>query len=36
MLFIYKITCPGCFKEYVGKTDRNFMTRLEDHCNKVE
>ena len=25
---IYRITCPGCFQKYVGKTDRNFTTRL--------
>ena len=30
------MTNPGCFKKYVGKTDRNFITRHEDHCTKVE
>ena len=33
---IYKITCPGCFKQYIGKTDRNFITRLNEHGSKVE
>ena len=28
---IYRITCPGCFQKYVGKTDRNLITRLDEH-----
>ena len=28
---IYGITCPGCFQVYVGKTDRNLITRLDEH-----
>ena len=24
----YRITCPCCYKKYVGKTDRNLSTRL--------
>ena len=33
---IYRITCPGCFQKYVGKTDRNFITRLDKHGTKVD
>ena len=33
---IYGITCPGCFQKYVGKTDRNLTTRLDEHGTKVE
>ena len=33
---IYRITCPGCFQIYVGKIDRNLMTRLDKHGKKVE
>ena len=33
---IYRITCPGCFQIYVGKIDRNLMTRLDKHGTKVE
>ena len=33
---IYKITCPGCFQKYVGKTDRNLITRLDEHGTKVD
>ena len=25
---IYQITCPGCGGKYIGKTDRNFITRM--------
>ena len=28
---IYRITCPGCIHKYVGKTDRNLITRLDEH-----
>ena len=27
---IYKVTCPGCNEDYVGKTDRNLITRLNE------
>ena len=27
---IYKVTCPGCNENYVGKTDRNLVTRLNE------
>ena len=33
---IYRITCPGCFQEYVGKTDRNLITRIDEHGTKVD
>ena len=33
---IYRITCPGCFKKYVGKTDQNLITRLDEHGKKVD
>ena len=28
---IYQITCPGCLKRYVGKTDRCFHIRMNEH-----
>jgi len=28
---IYKFRCPGCSDEYIGKTDRNFRTRVLEH-----
>ena len=28
---IYTVTCPGCNKDYAGKTDRNLVTRLNQH-----
>ena len=30
---VYHFTCPGCSKSYVGKTDRNLVTRLTEHAN---
>ena len=30
---IYKVTCPGCNEDYVGKTDRNLITRLNEHAS---
>ena len=33
---IYGITCPGCFQKYVGKIDRNLITRLDEHGTKVD
>ena len=31
---VYKITCPGCCSEYIGKTDRNFSTRIHEHATR--
>ena len=28
---IYTVTCPGCNKDYAGKTDCNLVTRLNQH-----
>ena len=28
---IYTVTCPDCNKDYAGKTDRNLVTRLNQH-----
>ena len=33
---IYRITCPGCFQKFVGKTDRNLITRPDEHGTKVD
>ena len=33
---IYRITCPDCFQKYVGKTDRNLITRLNEHGTKSD
>ena len=30
---IYKVTCPGSNEDYVGKTDRNLITRLNEHTS---
>ena len=30
---IYKVTCPGSNEDYVGKTDRNLITRLNEHAS---
>ena len=30
---IYKFKCPGCSNEYIGKTERNLITRLKEHGN---
>ena len=32
---IYRITCPGCFQKYVGKSNRNLFTRFDEHGKKV-
>ena len=32
--FIYGIACLGCFQKYVGKTDRNLITTLDDYGTK--
>ena len=28
---IHDIQCPACKKHYIGKTDRCFVTRLDEH-----
>ena len=30
-LVIYKLTCPACNAEYIGKTDRCLRVRLDEH-----
>jgi predicted RNA-binding Zn-ribbon protein involved in translation (DUF1610 family) len=29
---VYKFSCPGCGKTYIGKTDRCLYTRLNEHA----
>ena len=31
---VYKITCPGCGKSYIGKTNKRLQTRLFEHASK--
>ena len=33
---VYQITCPGCLKRYVGKTDRCFHIRMNEHGRKPD
>ena len=33
---IYRFTCPGCNEKYVGKTDRNIITRLHEHGSRID
>ena len=33
---IYRISCPGCLKRYVGKTDRCFHIRMNEHGRKPD
>ena len=33
---IYQISCPGCLKRYVGKTDRCFHIRMNEHGRKPD
>ena len=33
---ICRITCPGCFQKYVGKTHQNLVTRLQEDGTKVD
>ena len=33
---VYLSTCPGCSKTYIGKTERNLITRLEEHVEGRE
>jgi hypothetical protein len=28
---VYKFICPGCHDSYIGKTDRNLLTRIKEH-----
>ena len=30
---IYKLTCPACKAEYIGKTDRCLIVRLDEHSS---
>ena len=29
---VYKVTCPGCGAEYIGKTDRTLFERTSEHA----
>ena len=33
---IYKVTCPGCNEDYIGKIDRNLVTRLNEHASRED
>ena len=33
---IYKVTCPGCNEDYVGKTDCNLVTILNEHAPRED
>ena len=33
---IYKVNCPGCNENYIGKTDRNLVTRLNNHASRED
>lgn len=33
---VYKLSCPGCFQQYIGKTDRPLALRLREHANRQE
>ena len=33
---LYIIQCPGCNNNYVGKTDRNLITRSSEHGKKED
>ena len=30
---IYKVTCPGCNEDYIVKTNRNLVTRLNEYAS---
>ena len=32
---VYEITCPGCMKTYIGKTDRCIYKRLTEHSTQL-
>ena len=31
-----RITCPGCYNKYIGKTGRNIITRMDQHGTKPD
>lgn len=33
---VYKFTCPGCAKTYIGKTERNLDKRLSEHSDPLK
>ena len=33
---IYRFTCPGCNEKYIGKTDRNIITRLHEYGSRID
>ena len=33
---IYRTTCPRCYNKYIGKTDRNIITRMDEHGTKPD
>ena len=33
---IYKLTCGGCAAEYIGRTSRNFDTRIKEHLRSLK
>ena len=33
---VYRITCPGCYNKYIGKTGRNIITRMDEHGTKPD
>ena len=33
---IYIVTSPGCNEDYLGKTDRNLVTRLNEHASRED
>ena len=33
---ISRITCPVCYNKYIGKTDRNIITRLDENGTKPD
>ena len=33
---VYKITSPGCYNKYNGKTDQNIITRMDKHGTKPD
>ena len=33
---VYRIMCPGCYNKYMGKTDRNIITRMDERGTKPD
>ena len=33
---VYKLSCPGCSQQYIGKTDRSLAFRLREHATRPE